>query len=216
MSSALVPVVKVTGYIPQAIFFRKKVYYVNKAVQSKKIKGPAIIASNHTSVWDFGLYLFTFYGRTLYTLTGEIMFRKNKLLSWFLRNAGTIKVDRDIYDFSFMTECVDKLFKGKVILVFPEAKIPEPEDTDLLEFKPSFIYLALESGCPIIPTYTDGHYGKKAPASILIGEPIYVQDLYDDSKDEKENIEFLCNYVRNYIKGLGDKLHAIKKEKESK
>ena len=65
MSSALVPIVKVTGYIPSKIYFRRKIYYVNKEVQNRKIRGAAIIVSNHTAVIDFGLYLFLFGGRTL-------------------------------------------------------------------------------------------------------------------------------------------------------
>ena len=216
MSSALVPFVKVTGYIPSKIYFRRKIYYVNKEVQSRKIRGAAIIVSNHTAVLDFGLYLFLFGGRTIHPLVGEVLYKKNKMFTFFLNNMGCIKVNRDIYDFSFMTEALDKLFKGKVVMVFPEARIPTKEETDLLEFKPSFVSLALESGAPIIPTYTDGLYGKKGPASVIIGESINLHELYDNDLDEKENIEFLCNYVRDYIKGLGDKLHGIKEEKKQK
>ena len=36
--------------------------------------------------------------------------------------------------------------------------------------------------------------------------------FHDETKTEKENIEFLSNYVRDYIKMLGDKLN----EKEEK
>jgi hypothetical protein len=38
---------------------------------------------------------------------------------------------------------------------------------------------------------------------VVIGEAIYVQDLYDSNKTEKENIDYICNYVRSYIKDLG-------------
>ena len=52
--------VKITGVIPQIFYFRKKVYYVNKQKSSRKIKGSAIIISNHKSVFDFALYMFVF------------------------------------------------------------------------------------------------------------------------------------------------------------
>lgn len=216
MSRAFISFVKVTGLPPQAIYFKKKIYYVDKEVQSTKIKGPAIIVSNHTAVYDFALYLFTFYGRTIYPLVGEVLYQKNKFMSFFLKHMGGIKVNRDIYDFSFMNESIKKLNKGKALLIFPEAKIPSKEETDLLDFKPSFVYLALETGAPIIPTYTNGKYGKNAPARVLIGEPIYLEELYDNNKSEKDNIDYLCNYVRNYIKGLGDRLHDIEKNEEKK
>ena len=41
---------KITGVIPQAIIFRTKVYYEDKKAQSRNIKGPAIVVSNHTAL----------------------------------------------------------------------------------------------------------------------------------------------------------------------
>ena len=42
---------------------------------------------------------------------------------------------------------------------------------------------------------------------MVIGEKIYLRDLYDESKSEKENVEYLSKYVRDYIKKLGEKLN---------
>ena len=41
--------VKVTGWLVQKIIFRTKIYYEDKSVQSRRIKGKAIISSNHTA-----------------------------------------------------------------------------------------------------------------------------------------------------------------------
>lgn len=71
-----------------------------------------------------------------------------------------------------------------------------------MPFKPSFVYLALESNAPIIPVYTNGEYNTKKRTKVLIGEKIYLRELYDESKSEKENIDYLCNYVRDYIERL--------------
>ena len=43
---------KITGWIVQKICFRTKIYYEDKAVQGRRIKGSAILISNHTSVFD--------------------------------------------------------------------------------------------------------------------------------------------------------------------
>ena len=44
--------VKITAYPVQKLIFRTKVYYQDKNVQSRHIKGAAIVISNHTSVFD--------------------------------------------------------------------------------------------------------------------------------------------------------------------
>lgn len=206
--------VKVTGYLIAVFYYRKKIYYVNKKESNKKIKGKAIIVSNHTSVWDYPLYMFTFFARTLRVLTAELMFAKSRWMGWFLKKLGCIKVDRDSQDFSFMNESIDALNKGQVVLVFPEARVPRPHENDLLEFKPSFVYIALETGAPIIPVYTNGSYLKKERARVVIGEKIYLQDLYDDARTEKENIAQLCEYVKNSIRVLRDKLNEEEQKKE--
>ena len=194
--------VKLTGFIPQIFYFRKKVYYVNKKESNRRIKGSAIIVSNHKRLFDFALYMYLFLFRDIYTLVGEVMFNKGKVFSWFLKKIGCIKVERENADFSFLSKCTTLLNKGKVVEIFPEARLPLKGETTLNDFKPSFVYLALESNAPIIPIYTNGSYLKKERTKVIIGEKIYAQDLYDNNKTEKENIDFICNYVKNYISNL--------------
>lgn len=202
MNKLILWFVKITGYIPHLFYFKKKVYYVNKQKSSRKIKGSAIIISNHKSVFDFALYMFVFPFRDIYTLIGEVMFEKGKLFGWFLRKLGGIKVERQNYDFDFINKALEKLEKGKVLEIYPESRLPLKHEKNILPFKPSFVYLALESNAPIIPVYTNGEYNTKKRTKVLIGEKIYLRELYDDSKSEKENIDYLCNYVRDYIERL--------------
>lgn len=207
--------VKITGYIPNLLYLRRKVFYVNKKNQGKKIKGPAIIISNHTSIIDFPLYMFTFFKRTIRVLVAEITYEKNKLMRIFMKKLGAIKVDRNNYDFGFMGEAIQALEKGDNVLIFPEGRLPKKEEKDLLPFKPSFVYIALESNAPIIPVYTNGKYGFKGQTRVVIGEKIYVNDLMDKTKTIEENIQYICNYMRNYIINMRDEIDGEEnKEKE--
>ena len=52
--------VKVTGFLPQLLIFRIKVYYEDQSVQDRRIKGKAIGASNHRFLMDFAVLLFVF------------------------------------------------------------------------------------------------------------------------------------------------------------
>ena len=153
--------VKLTGYPIQFFYFRKKIYYEDKKSQSRKIKGGALIVSNHTSLFDYPLIMYTFLARSIRTVASEILYNKGKLMAWFLNKIGCIKADRDTHDFSFMSTMNKYLKKKQVGLVFPEARLPREGETELLEFKPSFVYMALEAHVPIIPVYTNGVYGKE-------------------------------------------------------
>lgn len=211
---------KITGLIPEAIYFHKKVYTEGNDKKLRKIKGPAIIVCNHTSVYDCPLLMYTFFSRNIRTLMAGEIFEKNKMLTKLLKRLGAIRVDRQSYNFNFLSELNNCLKKGQVGLVFPESRLPkENEKGDLLPFKPSYIYCALQCNVPIIPVYTNGIYGKlkkqnKDRARVMIGKPIYVSSLIQKDKSEKENFEYINNFVRQYIKNLKVLLEEqTKKEK---
>ena len=202
---------KITGAPICWFYFKKKIYYQNKKKQSRRIKGPAIIVSNHTSVYDYALYLYVFFGRCIRTLMAELLYEKNKFLKWFLKRMGGIRVDRNNYDFDFMGEAIKCLDKRQVVLIFPESRIPQEGEATPLEFKPSFIYVALESGAPIIPVYTNGEYNKKGKrARVVIGEAIDLREVLGEAEPTKESIEMLANMVRERVIKLGETLNEEK------
>jgi 1-acyl-sn-glycerol-3-phosphate acyltransferase len=209
---------KITAWLVQKICFRTKVYYENKAAQGRYIRGVAILISNHTSIYDYAVFLFVFFTRTLRYQMAEVLFRK-PLLRKFLKLMGGIFVDRDSHDFSFMEKSQKILEKGGVVGVFPEGRIPEGDEEKPTEFKPGVTQLALSSGAPIIPVYTNGRYFKKERARVIIGEPIYVAELYDEKEDYKTNLDRITKELRNRIIKLGNSLeekieHERKKENE--
>lgn len=210
MKKVFIWFVKITGFIPYLFYFKVKKYYINK---NKKRKYPALLISNHTSVMDFALYLYIFHNKTIRPLAAEILYNKNKFLTFMLKMIGAIRVDRDLFDFSFIEKSIDVINKGEDVLIFPEGRIPT--DKNMLEFKSSFIEIALETDAPIIPIYTNGSYGKKKRAKVFVGEEIYLSKLYDNNLSKKENVENLTNYVRNTIIDLGDKLYAIEQKEEN-
>ena len=209
---------KITGWPVQHFYYRKKIYYEDKSHTNRKLKGGALIVSNHTSIYDYPLMMFVFPKRTMHCLVAEVTYEKNKPLRSLLKGLGAIKVDRTNHDFSFMSQMTDLLNKKKVVLVYPESRLPLEDEHDLLEFKPSYILPALETGVPIIPIYTNGTYGKlkkqrKDRARVIIGKKIFVNDLYDQSKSEKENIEYINQYVKNRIVELRELLENREHEK---
>lgn len=206
---------RITAWPVQAICFRTKIHYEDKRVQGRRIKGAAIIISNHTSVYDFAVLLFTFPFRTLRYLMAEVLF-KRKGLSGLLRWMGGIMVDRGAHDFSFLEKCTEVLEKKGVVGFFPESRLPLKGEERPLPFAPSAAYLALTSGAPIIPVYTDGSYFRKKRAHVIIGKPINVLSLVDNALSEKENIEKINEYLRKRIVELGHELQKQCSKSEKK
>ena len=204
--------VKITAYPVQKLIFRTKVYYQNKSVQSRRIKGAAIIASNHTSVFDYAVYLFVFFTRTLRVQMAEVLFDK-KPLGIFLKMLGGIYVNRDTHDFSFMYKSEEILKKGGVVGVFPESRIPRRGEETPLEFKPGTAYLAISAEVPVIPVFTNGKYFCRERARVIIGTPLDPRDYTDDSLGEKENIANFTNALRRRIIELENELNEQSKTK---
>ena len=198
--------VKITAYLPQLLIFRTKVYYEDKAAQSRRIKGCAIIISNHTSVWDYAEYLFVFFFRTLRAQMAEVLFEK-KPLGLFLKMMGGIRVNRGANDFACVTKSEKILEKGGVVLIFPESRLPLKGEERPLPFKPGAAYLALLSGAPVVPVFTNGKYFSKKRARVIIGKPIYARDLIDDSLSEKENLARITDIMRDRIISLEKQLY---------
>ncbi len=199
--------VKITGWLPQFLCFRTKIYYENRKVQGRHIRGPAIIISNHTSVFDYAVYIFVFFTRTLRFQMAEVLFEK-KALARLLRMLGGIFVNRYDFDFGFMAKSRDILDSGGVVGVFPEGRLPRPGEPRPLEFKTSAAYLALSSGVPVIPVVTNGSYFRPGRARVLIGEPIDVSALSDRTLPEKEDLLQVSEKLRRHITELESILHG--------
>ncbi len=202
--------VKITGWILVLFTFKTKVYYEDKSVQSRRIRGKAIVMSNHFTIWDFACLMFVFWRRTLRCVVAEILYCKNRFFTFLLKALGCIKVERDMHDFSFINKCKKILDRGGVVEIYPEARVPRKGDIVPLEFKPSIVYLALESGAPIIPVYTDGRYFCRERNYVMIGTPIIVSELYDTNLDEKQNISAIAAALRGKVIELREKLEKEK------
>ena len=206
---------KVTGWIVQKICFRTKVYYIDKSIQDRKINGPAIIISNHTSVFDYAVFLFVFWSRTLRYQMAVVLFQK-KLLALFLKCMGGIYVDRQSHDFDFMLKCEKIINKGGVVGVFPEGRIPKEGESRPLQFQIGAAQLALMTNAPIIPIYTNGSYFNKKRARVIIGKPFYAADLINEQDDHKTNLQNITEKMRKTIIELESSLSEMTEDEKRK
>lgn len=202
---------KITGWLPVYIFFKPKLYYMNKKVQGRRIKGPAILMSNHTALLDFWMYLLIFWDRVPRFIMAEVLFKKGKFLNWMLYAMGGIYLNRDNVGFSFVTESLETLDKGGVVGVFPQGRLPV--DGQKFPFKPGIAMIATKTDAPIIPVYTDGNYGIKKRAHVMIGEPIRLSDYFDCKNPSKEDLNKMTEFLSAKEDELEEELkRRMKKE----
>ena len=146
----------------------------------------------------------------------EVLYKKNFLMTGLIKALGGIKVNRDVHDFTFLGKSSDILRKGGVIEIYPEARLAGKDEEKPLPFKPSVIYLALSTGAPIIPFYTNGKYFSRERTRVIIGKPVFVREWYDDALDEKTNIDNMCKKLRECVIELGKELERQKAEEKKK
>jgi len=184
--------------------YRPRYRYVNKKSQSRRIRGKAVVISNHNSVYDFALMLMTFPCRDLRYLMAEVLFKK-KRLAWFLKNMGGIVVDRDAKDMSFLKTAADLLAKGRVVGSFPEARLHRPEeDKDiLLPFVPSTALLALKADAPIIPVYISHNNKGFYKYNIIIGGKLRLSEFCDYNDVDADKLKELSAMLRDKVIELG-------------
>ncbi|MDR3318598.1 MAG: 1-acyl-sn-glycerol-3-phosphate acyltransferase [Clostridiales bacterium] len=206
MKYIVTAIAKITGALALLIFYRPKVFYINKQKQSRRIKGGAVLVSNHTSLSDFPLMLLIFPFRFVRYLMAEVLFKTNGLLNWFLTNIGGIYVNRDTRDMSFMTESLKILAKGGVVGSFPEARLVA--SGELLPFTLSTVSIALKSGVPIIPVYLTRRAKRFQKAYVMIGEPIHIGDYCDTVDPGIERLKELSELLRDSIIGLRTELRV--------
>ena len=199
---------KITGWLIQLVCFRTKVYYEDKSVQSRHIRGKAILISNHTSVFDYPVTIFVFWTRTLRFHMSELVMKKP-----VLRMLGGIFVDRTSHDYGYMVKSEKILSRGGVVGICPEGRIPLKGEERPLEFKTGAAYLALTTDTPIVPMFTNGSYFNfKERARVIIGTPMIPSEIADPALSDKENIEKLNREMREKIISLGKELNERTKQ----
>ncbi|MDE7405573.1 MAG: 1-acyl-sn-glycerol-3-phosphate acyltransferase [Clostridiales bacterium] len=168
--------VRVTGAIPALVAYRVKKLYVTPAAK-KKIKGGAILASNHIGFFDVSYLMTAVWYRRLHFVTIKEVYENKWSRMWFKHFTNVVAIDRENTSMSSMREIVSLLNAGKVVGIFPEGHINENDATKTIgEYKSGAVLMAIMSGKPIIPVYISPRKSCWERIKIVFGEPIYVDE----------------------------------------
>ena len=195
--------VRVTA-IPGLLFFRPKKIYISEEAK-KKIRGGALIISNHVSLSDPMYLMLTIWYRRHHFIAMKELFEKSKFNEWLFSKAFLcIKIDRDNFSIKTFKEIVNHLKNDEVVTMFPEGRVNiNKEGTNA--FKSGMIIMALKSGCPIVPVYIKRRKHWYSRLILGVGEPL---DIKNFSKGDKPTMEEI-NEAAKYLELQESKLEAL-------
>ena len=177
-----------------------------------------LVIANHASHLDFALvgYALGAAGRDLVVLAAKDYFFNTASRRFVVSNfTRLIPFDRERAQLESLDDAIDELSAGRNVLMFPEGT--RSPDGAIHEFKSGSGYLALRSGCDVLPVRISGTYdvlGKGAiiphhhPVEVRIGRVITNAEL----RALAENVEGagayrrLASAMRTAVMALGQRI----------
>lgn len=68
-----------------------------------------------------------------------------------------------------------------------------------------------KGGAPIVPVFTDGNYGIKKQAHVVIGEAFYLNDYIKEGLSEDEQLKHLTEVLEEKVYELKNEIAKRKK-----
>ena len=192
----------ITAYPFWLLFFKAKVFYQSPNAK-RLIRGGALIISNHFNVMDYMLNMFLLLPRKLYVVASEFAYR-NALISFGMRFFGGIQANRNTKNLHFIDISADLIRKGSLVQIFPEGK--NTDDGTMKPFKPTYLMIAMRSGMPIIPIITDGNYGLFKRTHLIIGDPVFPDEIETGEENTKLRLAEMNEILYKRCLALQDEL----------
>jgi long-chain acyl-CoA synthetase len=173
-----------------------------------------LVVANHASHVDFGLvsYALGSLGRDLVVLAAKDYFFNTRLRRFVVTNfTHLIPFDRERAQLESLDEALSELAAGRSVLMFPEGT--RSPDGAIHEFKSGAGYLALHSGCDVLPIHIRGTYDvlgkgslipRRAPVEVRIGNAIVNAELrlLADDAEGAGAYRKLADHMRSAVIGL--------------
>ncbi len=188
------------------VFPTKKYYLGDKKKIRAALKDNALICANHVGPCDVMFIYLHFLSRRIRIITAEDVYF-SKFFNFVLKRSGNIKYHRNTMqkvDLQAFREAIDTLNGRGVVAIFPEGHINfsgKLDDT----FQGGASTLSLMTNTPIIPFIFVNPYKYFCFNRVVLGEPIYPSDYFDDlTHIDTDKISAFNDIIYNKMKELYD------------
>lgn len=152
--------------------YRIKIYGKEKVIYDDG----AVFACNHKSNWDPLVIIATCPRRLSFMGKAELF--KFKPFAFILKKFGVFPVNRGKGDISAIKTALRILKDGNAFMMYPEGmRVKKYEQTNV---KPGIAMIATRAKVPIIPVTISGTYRWLNKITVTYGEPIYLDEYYDE------------------------------------
>lgn len=186
--------------LPLFLLLRPKKLYLSQAAK-KKIRGGALLVSNHTGFTDpIHLMVAIWYRRHHYIAAKEV-FRSGFRRMLFEKIFYCIEIDRENFGFETFRTITEHLKAGELLVMFPEGKV-NVEKQGIQSFKTGMGLMALRSNVPLIPIYVKRREHFFARLVVAVGEPVYMDSFSSGGTPTMEDINRATEYLYQQEKQL--------------
>ena len=180
--------------IPGLLWFRPKKYYLHSE-DKKRIKGGALIISNHITLFDPMYLMLLIRSRRHHCICMDELFKENKFKEWiFTKGFLCLPINRTKVTFEQIKNIIGSLKEGNLVTMFPEGKINETSD-DIQSFKSGMVMMASRGNAPIIPVYIKRRKHFYSRLEAAIGSPIEMNQFKKGASMTPEEIDNACRYI---------------------
>lgn len=168
-----------------------------------RIKGGAIVVSNHISFWD-PVFLAIISPRIIHFMAKKELF-SNALGNWFMRALNVFPITRKSGDVGSIKKALSLLEKGKIMGIFPEGT--RSLTGDMAAFEKGVGMLTLRSGKPVIPVFIYPRSFKERTMCV-IGKPIDVSQIVKDVP-KHDQFAFVSDFLHTSVLALQNEIAEV-------
>ncbi|MCL2210845.1 MAG: 1-acyl-sn-glycerol-3-phosphate acyltransferase [Treponema sp.] len=194
----------------QVFLFKTKTYYEDSRRENKRIKGSAVIISNHRSPLDGLVIALRYFYKRLHFIAENFYKYRLKIVKFILSVAGGIFVDSEVKNLDFIEKSRKIAAKGRAIMIFPEGGFKHTYEP--IKFSAGYIMLAIKMGVKIVPIVNDFNYGLFKRVRLMIGNGIDLSG-YSNAELTKAKLKEINDEIYNKFLALFYELKRKKAEK---
>ena len=196
--------VKITAAIPGLLWFRPKKIYVSQRAR-EKIKGGALLVSNHSGDIDPIILMFTVWYRRHHFIATTDLFN-TKLKRFMFESFHCIEIDKENVSMKAFRDIVECMQKDKLVAMFPEGYLTRNEE--IQKFKSGAVLMAITAKKPIIPVYIKKRKSIFNRQCVIVGEAINPIEMCGKmpSLVDMEKISELLREKEKELKQIADNI----------